>query len=388
MQPFRAGPEGVSRSPRWVLDIGLVLLVAAARLVQYGLDADDHDPPVAEAFVAPIVVLSALPLIVRRQFPFGVLRAVGAGELGLLVLNLHGVPIALLIALYTVAESSEQRRSLTALVFMVAATIVAVAVFIATPSLVLMVGLSLVMAWSLGALQSARRRYAAESRRRLESLERERGTRAQLAVAEERSRIARELHDVVAHGVSVMTMHAAGARLALGDDPARADQAMEEVERTGRRSLSELRRLLGLLDREAASAELAPQPGLARLDDLLDQFRRAELLIEVEVHGEPRELPSGVDLSAFRIIQEALTNVVKHAGHVPVTVTLRYRDESLGLEVLNRGNADISAVSGNGTGRGLIGMRERVALLGGAFHAGLGPDGHFRVQCELPLTAA
>lgn len=388
MQPFRAGPEGVSRSPRWVLDIGLVLLVAAARLVQYGLDADDHDPPVAEAFVAPIVVLCALPLIVRRQFPFGVLRAVGAGELGLLVLNLHGVPIALLIALYTVAESSEQRRSLTALVFMVAATIVAVAVFIATPSLVLMVGLSLVMAWSLGALQSARRRYAAESRRRLESLERERGTRAQLAVAEERSRIARELHDVVAHGVSVMTMHAAGARLALGDDPARADQAMEEVERTGRRSLSELRRLLGLLDREAASAELAPQPGLARLDDLLDQFRRAELLIEVEVHGEPRELPPGVDLSAFRIIQEALTNVVKHAGHVPVTVTLRYRDESLGLEVLNRGNGDISAVSGNGTGRGLIGMRERVALLGGAFHAGPEPDGRFRVQCELPLTAA
>lgn len=368
------------------MDIGLAALVAAARGVQYGLDAGEHHPPIAAALVAPIVVLAALPLIFRRQFPFGVLLAVGAGELALLILDLHGVPLALLIAIYTTTESSRQRQSLIALGVVLAVTIAAVAVLM-TPARMLDAGVLLVMAWSLGALQSTRARWAAEVKGRLELLGRERETQARLAVTEERSRIARELHDVVAHGVTVMTMHAAGARLALRDDPGRADQAMAEVERTGRRSLSELRRLLGLLDREA-EPELAPQPGLARLDQLLEEFRRAELPIEVEVAGEPRELPSGVDLSAFRIIQEALTNVVKHAGQVPVTVILRYRHDSLGVEILDRGNRCISGLADTGTGRGLIGMRERVALLGGRFAAGPEPDGRFRVQCELPLTPA
>jgi signal transduction histidine kinase len=207
-------------------------------------------------------------------------------------------------------------------------------------------------------------------------------------VAEERSRIARELHDVVAHGVSVMTMHAAGARRSLRDDPDRADRAVAEVERTGRRSLADMRSLLGLLEREGDAAELAPQPGLERLEGLLDEFRRADLPVEVHVEGEPRELPSGVDLSAFRIVQEALTNVLKHAGHVPATVTLRYRDGSLGVEVVNATNGRVTGDTPPSTGRGLIGMRERVALLGGSFTAGPEPDGHFRVSCDLPLTAA
>jgi signal transduction histidine kinase len=387
MQSSRTGIHRGGRGPAWLIDIGLVLVVAAARLVQYGLDDDDHHPPVGLALVVVIVVLSAVPLVFRRQFPAGALLAVGAGELALLVLDLHGAPLALLIAIYGVAERSDQRRSIARLILALILTTLAVAVFIETPSLVLMVGLSLVMAWSLGALQSARARLAAETERRVELLERERETQAQLAVTDERARIARELHDVVAHSVSVMTMHAAGARLALNDDPDRADEAMAEVERTGRRSLTELRRLLGLLDRGAKSADLAPQPGLARLDDLVEQFRRAELPVDLDVDGEPRELPSGVDLSAFRIIQEALTNVLKHAGHVPVTVTLRYRNDGLSIAVVNAINGGPPTAVEPGTGRGLVGMRERVALLGGRFVAGPEPDGRFRVDCELPLTA-
>jgi signal transduction histidine kinase len=387
MRSLRTGIHRGSCGPAWLVDIGLLLVVAAARLVQYGLDDDDHHPPVGLALVVLIVVLSAVPLIFRRQFPAGALLAVGAGELALLVLDLHGVPLALLIAIYGVAESSDQRRSITRLILALILTTLAVAVFIETPSLVLMVGLSLVMAWSLGALQSARARLAVETERRVELLERERETQAHLAVTDERARIARELHDVVAHGVSVMTMHAAGARLALNDDPDRADEAMAEVERTGRRSLTELRRLLGLLDRGVESADLAPQPGLARLDDLVAEFRRAELPVDLEIDGEPRELPSGVDLSAFRIIQEALTNVLKHAGHVPVTVTLRYRNVGLGIEVVNPTNGDRPDGAGAGAGRGLVGMRERVALHRGRFVAGPEPDGRFRVDCELPLTA-
>jgi signal transduction histidine kinase len=384
MQPPSRGSDPFA-GRRWLAEIALVGVVAATRLVQYLLERADHDAPIGRAGVTAAVVLSALPLLARHRFPFAALLAVGGGELALVLLNLHGVPLALLIALYTVAEARDGRESVAALGLVGAGAMTVVAVFMDTPALVVMAGVSLVMAWTLGALQRARATLAVESRRRLELLDRERQVEAELAATEERSRIARELHDVVAHGVSVMTMHAAGAGLAVGDDPDRAREAMAEVERTGRRSLSELRRLLGLLDRETAVAELAPQPGLARLDDLVEEFRRAELPVDVEIEGEPRELPSGVDLSAFRIIQEALTNVLKHAGRVPVRVKLCYRSDQLAIEVENAADGDGAAITPPGAGRGLVGMRERVALLGGRLIA-CPERGCFRVRCELPLT--
>jgi signal transduction histidine kinase len=376
----------MSRAPGWLAGIGLVLLVAAARVVQYRLDLADHDPPLAPALIPAVVIASALPLLWRDRYPFAVLRATAVGELALLLLDLHGVPFALLIAMYAVGAATDRGHSLRALCVFAAATTVAAAFEVETPAVVVMAVATLVMAWALGALQNAGRRYAAEASARLALLERERETRAELAASEERARIARELHDVVAHGVSVMTMHAAGARLALDSDPSRARRAIAEVERTGRRSLSELRRLLGLLDRDDAT-ELDPQPGLSRLDELVAQFRRADLPVTVAIQGEPRELPAGVDLSAFRIIQEALTNAAKHAGRAPVEVTLRYRDASLGVEVLNAPNGNSHAVPQSGAGRGLIGMRERVALHGGRFSAAPAADGGFRVECELPLGA-
>jgi signal transduction histidine kinase len=243
------------------------------------------------------------------------------------------------------------------------------------------------MAWALGGLQNARKRYEAEVKWSSKLVDREREAEAQLTVSRERTRIAHEIHDVVAHGVGVMIMQAAGARRSLRGDLARAERAMVDVEQTGRRSLAEIRRLLGLLDTHD-EPELAPQPGLGRLDDLLEDFRRADLPVDLIVDGHRRELPQGVDLSAFRIVQEGLTNVLKHAGHVPVEVTLRYRDDRLGVEVSNRGNGRIVQPPESSPGRGLIGMRERAALLGGTFRAAPQPDGGFRVECELPVNGA
>jgi signal transduction histidine kinase len=387
MQAFRLVRDRAQRCPWWLVDGALVLLVAAARVIQYDLNEDGHAPPVAGELFLPIALLAALPLALRRRFPFGVLLAAGAGELTLLVLDLHASPFALLIATYTVAAYRSQVESLAALAVVLIGTAVAV-VAVEGPTLVLEATVALAMAWALGALQNARGRYAAEVERRLEVLEREREAQAQLASSEERSRIARELHDVVAHGVSVMVMQAAGARRSLRADPGRADAAMAEVEQTGRRSLAEMRRLLGVLEPESQPAELAPQPGLDRLDELLERFRRAELPVELRVDGERRKLPSDVDLSAFRIIQEALTNVLKHAGHVPVTVTLHYRDDSLGLQIIDRGNGRVADSMSSRAGRGLIGMRERVALVGGSLTAAPDPEGGFHVECDLPLSGA
>ena len=386
MQALSRLGEGIRQAPPLLVDAALILLVVAARLVQYGLDSEGHDPPVGTELAVAITLVAALPLLLRRRFPFEVVGAIGAGELALLFLDLHGVPFALLIAIYTVAERCSQVRSLVTLALVVAGATLAV-VEVETAALVLEAIVSLVMAWALGALQRSRRIHAAEVERRLELLERERETQAELAASHERSRIARELHDVIAHGVSVMVMQAGGARRFLQRDPERADRAMAEVANTGRRSLAEMRRLLGLLDRDGEPAELAPQPGLDRLDELLERFRRAELPVEVTIEGDRRELPSGVDLSAFRIIQEALTNVLKHAGHVPVSVRLRYGDEDLRLEILDRGNGRRPTAESATAGRGLIGMRERAALHGGQLRAGPEAGGGFRVECDLPLRS-
>jgi signal transduction histidine kinase len=385
MQAFRRLRERAQGSTPWVVDAALVLLVAATRVLQYELEEAGHDPAVGDELWAVLAVVTALPLLLRRRFPLGVLLAVGGGELLLLFIDLHAVPVALLIATYTLAAVRTQRESLLALLLVLAASTVAIAV-VEGPALVLESTVSLGMAWALGALQNARRRYANEARRRLELLEREREVEAQLAVTHERARIARELHDVVAHGVSVMVMQAAGARESLSSDHARADAAMAEVERTGRQSLAELRQLLGLLHREGEPADRAPQPGLDRLDELLEGFRRAQLPVDVVIQGERRKLPTGVDVSAFRIIQEALTNVIKHAGLVPVTLTLRFEEDGVGVQIVNRSNGRAPQTQHGSVGRGLIGMRERVMLLGGTFAAGPQPGGEFRIDCHLPVA--
>jgi signal transduction histidine kinase len=210
---------------------------------------------------------------------------------------------------------------------------------------------------------------------------REREEQARSAVRDERARIARELHDVVAHSVSVMVLHAGAARRVLPDDPDRVAEPLLLVEETGRQALAEMQRLLGILRENGAPAALTPQPGLDDLPALAEQVRRSGFPVELRVEGEPRALPAGVALAAYRIVQEALTNALKHAGPARASVRIAYRPHEVELEVVDNGPGGPTG----GTGHGLVGMRERAALYGGQFEAGPLEEGGFRVRARLPL---
>ena len=238
--------------------------------------------------------------------------------------------------------------------------------------------------WALGRFGRSRAHLTAELRARTEQLERERTERERDAVARERVRIARELHDVVAHSVSVMVVQAGAARSVLDRDPDASVRALGAVETTGREALTEMRRLLGILRPDGEDAEHSPQPSLDHLNALIARSRDAGLDVELRVEGLAGPLAPGVDLTAFRLVQEGLTNALKHGGRGRARVVLRWSSEVLEVEVANRIAADPHAVHGLASGgQGLIGMRERVALCGGELRAG--PIGRgFVVRARLP----
>lgn len=221
---------------------------------------------------------------------------------------------------------------------------------------------------------------------RLAAVEREQEQRTRLAVRDERTRIARELHDIVAHSVGVIVVQAEGARRVFERDPSRARGALGSIERTARTALDEMRRSLAVLRREGEEATLEPQPGLDDLGGLVEQARAGGLEVEIVVEGERRPLAPGVDLSAYRIVQEALTNTIKHAGGVRTRITVRHGERELELEVSDDGPGPSANGAKSGSGHGLVGMRERVASLGGELHTGPGPDGGFIVRASLPLA--
>ena len=251
------------------------------------------------------------------------------------------------------------------------------------------------------ALARARRLHAEAMEDRGWLLERERESAARTAVDAERSRIARELHDIVSHNVSLMVVQAGAAREVLATMPDEAEAALEAVESAGRDTMTELRHLLGLLapsqsgDDEPYDAGLAPQPSLSRLSALIDRVAFAGLPVDVRISGEPRPLPPGIDVTAYRIVQEALTNALKHGEGVKAEVTVRYADRYLRVEVLNSGPSVLTGggpASGEparsqaaGAGRGLLGLRERVAVYGGDLDARRRLGGGYRVRARIPL---
>ena len=209
------------------------------------------------------------------------------------------------------------------------------------------------------------------------------------AASDERRRLAREMHDVVAHSVSVMVVQAGGARRILERDPERAVAAAAQIERTGREALAEMRRLLGVLHRDDDDEHgaRAPQPTLAGVGALVERAREAGLPVELHVSGERRSLPAGLDLAAFRVVQEGLTNALKYAGHAPTDVRVRWSERALELEILDRGPGPARDRMGGDGGHGLVGMRERVKLYGGELEAGRRRGGGFRIRAKLPLVA-
>ncbi|MEU5427558.1 sensor histidine kinase [Streptomyces olivoreticuli] len=249
-----------------------------------------------------------------------------------------------------------------------------------------------VLAWVLGDSMRTRRAYWAQLEERATRLEKEREQQSRMAVVAERARIARELHDVVAHNVSVMVVQADGAAYVLDASPEQAKQALETISGTGRQALAEMRRLLGVLRTEegGGGGEYVPQPDVEQIGDLVEQVRGAGLPVEFQVEGAPRPLPSGVELTAYRIVQEALTNTRKHGGPgAGASVRLTFFDDGLGLLVEDDGRGAqqelYEAGGADGMGHGLIGMRERVGMVGGTLDAGPRPGGGFRISVLLPI---
>jgi signal transduction histidine kinase len=239
------------------------------------------------------------------------------------------------------------------------------------------------LAWSAGVGIRALRNRAVLLQRLTEQLARERDAKARLAAAEERTRLARELHDVVAHGVTVMVLQTGAARRVVDRQPEKAKATLLSVEESGRQALSELRRALGILRERPEVGERRPPEGLRDLEDLTEKVKVGGPDIALVVEGEPRELTPGLDLTAFRVVQEALTNVLKHAQAERVTVRVHYGGDELELEVVDDGRGGV--VNGDGGGHGLAGLHERSALYGGAFQAGPRPGGGFRVHAVLPF---
>jgi signal transduction histidine kinase len=337
--------------------------------------------------------LLVVPVAFRRRAAItAFVIAIAGGALQVMTGVPSAADLAVLILLYTVAAYRPRRASIIALLVCLAGSTVAVMEWGPVPGVRLVWrlifaafvfgGLELTV-WILGDSMRYRRGYYAALEDKAARLEAERNAQAKVAAAAERARIARELHDVVAHHVSVMVVQADGAGYALRTDPDRAGAALEAIADTGRQALNEMRRLLGVLRSADDQATLAPVPGLGELRELLDQARAAGLEVSYTLSGTPRELPEGAELAAYRVVQESLTNTRKHAGlAATAAVALRYGAESLIVHVTDDGLGVVSAEDTGG--HGLAGMRERIAMYGGTVTAGPLPGGGFGVTASLP----
>jgi signal transduction histidine kinase len=353
----------------------------------------------------PVFLGLSTAVALRRRVPERMLLLVALMGVVQLVLDVRPAPadFAVLVLIYTCAADGKRWASRLALVGSLCAGTLSQ---LRWPSegthgrpqqvfLAVVLTVPFVLAWVLGDSMSTRRAYLAQLEERADRLEKEREAQSKVAVAGERARIARELHDVVAHNVSVMVVQADGAAYVLDTAPDQAKQALETISSTGRQALAEMRRLLGVLRtgdvRE--SGEYVPQPDVAQIQELVEHVRTAGLTVDFEVEGTPRPLPSGVELTAYRIVQEALTNARKHGGpDVGASVRLIYFDDGLGLLVEDDGRGAAHAMyqggGADGQGHGLIGMRERIGMVGGTLDAGPRPGGGFRISALLPLKPA
>ncbi|PSL55251.1 signal transduction histidine kinase [Saccharothrix carnea] len=345
-------------------------------------------------------VLLVVPVAFRRKYPLGSSYVILFG--GIVQLFTHGgldtgLPIrmgdfALAIALYTMVAYVGRRQGLLYAVWLAAGTLLWALVpmggTLDAAFAVFVIAVIFAFSWAMGEFVGARRAYNRELEQRLKLLETERDQQARIAVGEERSRIARELHDVVAHAVSVMVVQADGASYAIKTNPDLAEAAVRTIADTGRQALTELRRLLGVLRSEDRSGtQWVPQPDAGDLHELAENCRAAGLPVRLETLGDLSALPAGLGLGIYRIVQEALTNTLKHAGSgATATVRVTQAGEQVEVEVADDGFGtphDLVAVSG---GNGLIGMRERAGVLGGTLEAGPNPGGGWRVRAVLPLV--
>jgi signal transduction histidine kinase len=369
------------RLPWWLLDIGPVVFILIVGLGALGVAK--HAGVGGRGLLLLGLVVSAVALLNRHRWPLIVLAVVLALSLGLGWGPVVVLPV--LLALFTVAEYSARPKLIAATAITAAAVIVTEVIHGPSLSITSVIShlVAIGLAVAVGLYLRARADYINGLRERAERLERERGLRSQQAVAEERVRIARELHDVVAHNVSLMVVQAQALAATGSGDEQRT--ALNQVADLGRDALSEMHRMLGVLRiQEAGTPERAPQPGVRDLDTLIARTRQAGLQTSFVQEGQPRELPAAIDLSAYRIVQEALTNVIRHARAEHARVTLSWGAETLEVTVLDDGVGNGSPPDDAG-GHGLIGMRERVSLFGGNLQTGQVNGGGYRVHAVLPV---
>jgi signal transduction histidine kinase len=368
----------------------LVAVLAIEAMLVIVVSRDSADAPQTTLWlVLPAIAAMVLPLFARRRFPFGGpatfwLAAAGASFVdGRLITFPEGLYILGMAAAFLLGHLRDSPKAWLGLGVVIggAATIIynlpghsaAQQVFIP-----LVFGVS----WLAGFALRERAEQAEAAEMRAAQAERAREAAARIAVAEERARIARELHDVVAHAVSVMVLQVGAVRHKLPPPLEEDKEALGRVEDAGRTALAEMRRLLGAMRREGDGAALTPQPGMDGLERLIDEVGRAGLPVQVHVDGDPFPLPRALDLSAYRIVQEGLTNALKHAGAARVDVTVRYARDEVRIEVSDDG---VGRSRSDGLGHGLIGIRERVTIFGGEMSAGAAPDGGFVLSARLPL---
>jgi signal transduction histidine kinase len=382
------------RSQPMLVDGVLAFAVALIGLGAGTREVRQHGPLAALAYVGIVV-----PIVFRRRYPVGTfIVVIAAGALEVLLLP-HPInsDISVLIALYTLAAYRPRRISVPGLIVCLIGSAIAVEIWVTGPHMkfswfgfggvtALFCGPAL-LAWLLGDSMRWRRGFYKALEERAVRLEAERDAQAQIAVASERARIARELHDVVAHNVSVMVVQADGAAFALDSSPERTKEALGAISRTGRQALAEMRQLLGVL-RTASDegATLTPQPGLEQIADLLAHSRAAGLPVSFTVEGVATELPPGVALAAYRVVQESLTNIRKHAGpDATASVAMRFCEDGMRIVITDDGPG---ATTQDGAGHGLVGMRERVELYGGTVAAGPREAGGYQVTATIPLSKA
>jgi signal transduction histidine kinase len=340
-----------------------------------------------------LLLLITVPLAWRRRAPtvvFALVFASVALQIGLIDETRSDQPpfqhwIALLVAFYSLGAHAERRRAIVAGALGGSAVVAGDLALLlsggARPEDTVPAWFMLAAAYGVGFALRGQRIQSTLLAQRAERLEREREQKARLAVAEERVRIARELHDIVAHAISVVVVQAQAGQRVLEGEQASAREALGSIETTGRQALVEMRRLLGILRKEDRELALAPRPSLAYLDLLAERVREAGLPVEIHVEGEAKPLPPGVDLSAYRIVQEALTNALKHAGPASAQVVVRYRPEEVELEITDDGRGAVDGLDG---GHGLVGMRERAALVGGYVESGTDGGRGYTVRARLP----
>jgi signal transduction histidine kinase len=385
-----------------VLDVLLAAVLGVLGLIDLAWQSGRSGTPLPIGALA-LIALQAGALAFRRRRPMAVYAIVGFATIAYAWLgfesNVSG--LAVLIAIYTVAASVPLADAVgAAAIYVGGMTLSLIGAFQAQGGTLeafisefLINLLALVLAWTVGVTIRTRRAYVAALEARNALLEREREENARLAMALERGRIARELHDVIAHNVSVVVVQAGAAERLVETDPDRARQAMRDVATTGRQALTEMRRLLGVLRDEEPGDGMTPQPGVDELETLARQMRDAGLPVELSVQGPRRPIPQSAALSAYRIIQEALTNTLRHAGPARARVILRYLPDALEIQVSDNGTGPTASRTDatdqpDGGGHGLIGMRERVMLFGGELSAGPRPQGGYAVIARIPTPTS